>query len=215
MLKQLIEKNSCFILKFEDFEVVAKTDLRVKKTKLMIQQGFTKCINEKTFSKISIQDLTEAMMINKSTFYKYYEDKYDLREKMIAETIRNFSERLDVSFINPNQDLKSYEANLPKALLPIFHHREWLKVMWSPNIEVNVFEQMQNIVANKFIIGLYAENSEITAYDQLQANLFAASAMQVLLWWFEIKPTAPVTEIASIITKCLGTGTYYAFVQEK
>lgn len=190
---------------------MSKTDLRIKKTKMMIERGFVSCIKKQTFSKITVLDLTDAMMINKSTFYKYYKDKYDLRQHFIDSTLENFSQRLDLSFMNKNYDLKRYEADLPKALLPIYHHREWLKVMWSPNLEDEVFTKMQTIFAEKFKENVYSVDNELTVFHQLQANLFASSAMQVILWWIETNPSAPVDEIANIITRCLSTGFYYAF----
>ncbi len=48
-------------------------------------------------------------------------------------------------------------------------------------------------------------------YQELQARLFASSAMQVIKWWFEISPTTPVTEVSKIIAACLTSGTYVAF----
>ncbi|CAJ1179187.1 hypothetical protein LCR01_04330 [Companilactobacillus crustorum] len=82
--------------------------------------------------------------------------------------------------------------------------------MWSKNMESNVFEQMQDIFAKKFLVSLqqskYQKLSD--SYQELNANLFAASAMQVLKWWLETSPNSTSNEIAHIITTCIKSGTY-------
>ncbi|WP_431091281.1 TetR/AcrR family transcriptional regulator [Paenibacillus sp. 8b26] len=37
-------------------------------------------MQQKTFTKITVTDIINEAKINRSTFYKYYKDKYDLRE---------------------------------------------------------------------------------------------------------------------------------------
>ncbi|WEV51382.1 hypothetical protein OZX69_01260 [Lactobacillus sp. ESL0731] len=194
---------------------MTKEDLRVTKTKLVIQNGFAKCINDKPFSKITIRDLTDAMMINKSTFYKYYHDKYDLRDTMVRETLKAFSAYIDVSFLNPQNSnpFTSYQQQLPKALLPLLHHKSWLKTLWSDHLELDVFTMMQETFAAKFKDYILKIKQECTKYDKLQANLFAASAMQIIKWWFYESPDSSAQEIADIISKCLQFGSYVAFTK--
>ncbi|WP_203641174.1 TetR/AcrR family transcriptional regulator [Levilactobacillus andaensis] len=190
------------------------TDLRVVKTKETIKRGFLACIDKQYFSKLTIAELTNEMKINKSTFYNYYEDKYDLRLKLIESALESFSNSIDVSYLKltPSQ-IQNYEQKLPTALLPLFKQRATFLTLWSPKLESNVFEQMENIFVKKFFETLPAatpgENS--TQYQELHARLFAASAMQVIKWWFEVSPTTTVAEVSKIIAACLASGTYVAF----
>lgn len=190
------------------------TDLRVIKTRETIKRGFLACIDRQYFSKLTIAELTHEMQINKSTFYTYYEDKYDLRSKLIASALQSFSNSIDISYLKLTpSEIKNYEQKLPTALLPLFKQRATFMTLWSPKLESNVFEQMEKIFVEKFLAALAttppAENN--VHYQELQARLFAASAMQVIKWWFEISPTTPVTEVARIIADCLTSGTYVAF----
>ena len=190
------------------------TDLRVVKTKEAIQRGFLACIDKQYFSKLTITALTHEMKINKSTFYNYYTDKYDLRSKLIASALQTFSNSVDVSYLKLTPaKIQNYEQKLPTALLPLFQQRATFMTLWSPQLESNVFEQMETIFVKKFLA--VVETTTLTEsnmpYQELQARLFAASAMQVIKWWFEISPTTPVTEVAKIITGCLTSGTYASF----
>ncbi|WEV44008.1 hypothetical protein OZX56_01895 [Lactobacillus sp. ESL0684] len=188
---------------------MATEDLRVRKTKLTIQKGFAECISKKTFSKLTIQDLTQAMMINKSTFYKYYQDKYDLRDTMVQETLKSFVNYLNVSFLNPSKsdNLAHYRNRLIKILLPIFHHKDWLNILWSTNLELDVFNEMQTKLAQKFKTHILTNDHHDEKFNNLQANLYSASIMQILKWWFYESPTSSVENIADIIIKCLKNST--------
>jgi len=193
------------------------TDLRVIKTKAAIKQGFLACIDHQYFSKLTIHDLTSQMQINKSTFYNYYEDKFNLRSKLINDALQSFSNSIDVSYLKLTpSEIRNYEQKLPTALLPLFNQRAEFMTLWSPNLESNVFEQMERIFVKKFyeVLQTTAPRKQGQEYQELHARLFATSAMQVIKWWFEVSPTTPIEEVARIIANCLTSGTYVAFNPE-
>ena len=51
-------------------------DLRVLKTEELIRNTFLELLAQKEFTDISVKEITEKARINRSTFYKHYEDKY-------------------------------------------------------------------------------------------------------------------------------------------
>lgn len=64
-----------------------KTDPRITRTRKLISDAFIKLSQTKSFSDISVKDITEEAMINRATFYNHYLDKYDLLEKVVAEKL--------------------------------------------------------------------------------------------------------------------------------
>lgn len=67
-------------------------DLRYIRTRQMIKSAFLELMNTIGFEKITIQNLAEKAMINRSTFYLHYIDKFDLLDKVeeeMLEEIRN------------------------------------------------------------------------------------------------------------------------------
>lgn len=56
-------------------------DLRVTKTKQNIQSHFLDLLQSIDFQNITIKLLIKECQINRSTFYRNYEDKYDLIQK--------------------------------------------------------------------------------------------------------------------------------------
>lgn len=62
-------------------------DLRIRRTKKNIAEAFLNLLEAKPFEKIRVNDITAAAMINRSTFYLHYRDKYDLMESLQNEVI--------------------------------------------------------------------------------------------------------------------------------
>lgn len=55
-----------------------KIDLRIIKTKKVLFDALVTLMKKKNFDKIKISDICEVALINRSTFYAHYQDKYDL-----------------------------------------------------------------------------------------------------------------------------------------
>lgn len=67
-----------------------KTDLRIIKTLRQIDTALLENLKEHPFQKITIDMLCKSALINRSTFYKYYEDKYDLLERYVQRVLQDF-----------------------------------------------------------------------------------------------------------------------------
>lgn len=60
-------------------------DLRVRRTRHLLQQAFMELMMEKGFQSITVQDIAERAMVNRATFYDHFVDKYALLEHSISE----------------------------------------------------------------------------------------------------------------------------------
>ena len=78
-----------------------KTDLRIIKTKKILFETLLKLMKQKNFDKIKISDICEEALINRSTFYAHYQDKYELLDDLVED--------LKVSLL---KDLENYENNI-------------------------------------------------------------------------------------------------------
>lgn len=67
-----------------------KIDRRVRRTKRLLLQSLTKLMAEKSINKITVTELTQQADVNRSTFYLYYQDIYDMIDKIETEMIEEF-----------------------------------------------------------------------------------------------------------------------------
>lgn len=72
-----------------------KLDRRVKKTKKALLQALTKLMSKKKINSITVKELTDLADVNRSTFYLYYKDIFDMVDKVETELINDFSEAYD------------------------------------------------------------------------------------------------------------------------
>jgi len=81
-----------------------KKDLRVIKTENLLYTTLMDLLKEKAFEEIKVSDICSKALINRSTFYAHYNDKYDL----LAEFINNLKNNLTLEL---NKNEKSNECD--------------------------------------------------------------------------------------------------------
>ena len=62
-----------------------KEDLRIQKTRRDLRKSILNLLREKPLEKISVTEICDNAMINRMTFYKYYEDKFILLDDAFNE----------------------------------------------------------------------------------------------------------------------------------
>lgn len=62
-------------------------DARIRYTKEVIRRVFFKLLKEKSMNKITVTAICERAKINRATFYRYYDNPFDLLEKIEAELL--------------------------------------------------------------------------------------------------------------------------------
>ena len=78
-------------------------DARTRYTKMIIQEVFLNLLEEKNVERITVKEICEKAKINRATFYKYYDNAFDLLEKLENETMDKLKDELnalpDLTFI--------------------------------------------------------------------------------------------------------------------
>lgn len=92
-----------------------KKDLRVVKTKNLLYQTLIDLMKDKTFEEIKVSDICSKAMINRSTFYAHYEDKYELLVDFISNLKEEFINELNKN--NNNLNTREYYIKLIELFL--------------------------------------------------------------------------------------------------
>lgn len=102
-------------------------DARVRYTKAKIKEVFFDLIKEKPVAKITVKELCSMAEINRATFYKYYDNPYDLLNKVEGEVL----DRLEAEFAS----LKGADlVNIFKVILKdILQQKELYLLLFSEN----------------------------------------------------------------------------------
>lgn len=97
-----------------------QTDLRIRRTHRFLQEAMIELITEKGFDAITVGDIAERAMINRATFYRHYQDKYDLVVTIFEEAANHLME--DMKPLHKDIDLAEKEENLLEIWNQLFEH---------------------------------------------------------------------------------------------
>lgn len=104
-------------------------DLRITKTNQAIKDAFLSLRAKTDLEKIKVKDICSIAAINKSTFYKYYQDIYALSDKLEHDTIMLFLSTFtakDALFTDPYRFIMEFPVSLAfhkKLLTTLYRDR--------------------------------------------------------------------------------------------
>ena len=92
-----------------------KIDLRIIKTKKVLYQALENLMIDNSFEEIKVSDICSKALINRSTFYAHYTDKYELLDEYINSLKDDLQSELEKN-ININ-NTKEYYIEMIRLLL--------------------------------------------------------------------------------------------------
>src|SRR5438132_190753 len=94
-------------------------DLRVKRTHKLLQEALIELTAQKGFSAVAVSDITKYAGVNRATFYRHYEDKFDLLNHYVRTVYALLDSMPDAGLPIP-ADVSARSA--APGLVAIFEH---------------------------------------------------------------------------------------------
>ena len=98
-----------------------RDDRRTQYSKRVIREALFELMQEKPLNKITVKELCERADVNRSTFYAYYTDIYDLDRKLIKEFFR-----MQRSFINASLEILDKKPDVTNLTVKDFYEITYL-----------------------------------------------------------------------------------------
>ncbi len=147
-----------------------KMDLRVVKTQKVLYYALANLLKNKSFEEIKVSDICNEALINRSTFYDHYNDKYEL----LVDFINNDKQTLE-EYLNQNEHIyntKAYYMEMIKLLLDhieeqkdfyysvLVHNRNSIVMdifmdVITKDVEKRVKNEVQNKIPSEIITKFY------------------------------------------------------------
>lgn len=90
-----------------------KEDLRIIKTHKALTNSLYILLNNRSFGKITVNDLCEEALTSRATFYAHFNDKYDLLNSWLASLSKEFTNSIDIFALTD----KELQIQLNKIIL--------------------------------------------------------------------------------------------------
>ncbi|WP_218103959.1 TetR/AcrR family transcriptional regulator [Thermogemmatispora onikobensis] len=191
-----------------------KTDLRVRRTQMMLRKALIALIEERGFEAVTVGDIAERAMVNRTTFYLHYQDKYDLVTSIFKEAIDELSQSLGIPQEGPG---RVDPEQPPQTWVKLFEHfaeharmyRALLGQRGSPWFVAQMCEYIADLVHKR----LEASRQPFQRYRMPSAIAIAAVSnafIGMVTWWLEGELQYTPRQMASWFLRFALYGYYHA-----
>ncbi|CVY23325.1 TetR/AcrR family transcriptional regulator [Staphylococcus hominis] len=180
-------------------------DLRVQRTKKALITTFSDLLETKSFDNITIQDLCEKANVRRSTFYRHFNDKYDLLNHIVGTLIEYFR-TLHLPEIDPKDPRQFFNKFMKDILLFISDNKTMVKSV----ISINIYSEVYQILYNQ----IYAVVKQQIEFDKqigqfyidefIYGEFLTGGILSVILNWIQYGQQS-IDEVSSdIVTMICG-----------
>lgn len=149
-------------------------DLRVQRTRRLLQEAFVKLANDHDYHQITIRDITRQAQVGYKTFFRHYDSIEALAQAIIDNVLKDFA---GVSSIDP----LAIEKNTLVALrFAQKHNKLFMSILKSPL----AYTLLQPVIAQG-----HRDSEQFTLMSNLPKPLlqhhFSVSVASLIQWWLE------------------------------
>jgi AcrR family transcriptional regulator len=182
-------------------------DLRVMRTRKLIQKALIELAAEKGFASVTVRDITERAMVNRSTFYRHYLDKYDLLGKYLEEMFSLLDGQAEEES-NANPQARA-STELPAGLISLLRHiqanADFYRVMLSDKGEPAFCAQSFRKRIERGLHQMLPVAEGLPTPDSTPIDLIVNSVLHsgvgAILWWLENEQPISPEQMAVWLTR--------------
>ncbi|MFB9992655.1 TetR/AcrR family transcriptional regulator [Deinococcus oregonensis] len=178
----------------------ASVDLRVRRTRKHLKEALMELTREKGYAAVTVGDLTARAMVNRATFYRHYEDKYDL----VVDCLQDLLE--DVPPMDLGEALGMTSGEAPPTVVRFFEHvgrhAEFYCAMLRQGGMPSFGEHLRTLVEREVEREIAASlerlghGHTLTIPPGLLPNFVADAVVGMTVWWFEQERGPSAQEVA-------------------
>ncbi len=157
-------------------------DRRIKYTKGVIKDTFLNLLEEKDISNITVTEVCKIADINRATFYRYYDDCYDLLKKIqdeFMEELTNSSPMINL----PDESVYDFTYGVLKVFE---NNKKLITLLFNTNNNIYFLNEVLEYCYNKCVLkwsGLFPDyNKNMIEY---QTVFIFNGALGVINYWIK------------------------------
>lgn len=175
-------------------------DRRVLRTRKSLYEALISLTVQKGFAAVTVSDLTETAGVNRATFYRHFQDKFDLLDHYAEEVYRlldSSAQPLPGSASNPAEDA---EAGLVRMFEHIRANAPFYRVMLERRGDPGFAGIVQSFIQTR-ISQAVSKTVREQPVAQLVLSYIASGSVGITRWWLEHDVSLTSTEVAAISTQ--------------
>ena len=187
-----------------------KDDLRVIKTRKLMYQTLLELMKEKTFEEIKVSDICSKAMINRSTFYAHYEDKYELLVDFLSNLKEEFAHELNES-CKENLSIREYYIRLISLFLDHIDSKRDVYNSIMVNNRSSIMMDILLSVVNDDILKRFKENDiNLKVPTEVISKFYLGGVINIGMEWLSNSNKYTKEEILDYLELLIPDIDYYA-----
>lgn len=167
-----------------------KLDLRVVKTYKLLCNSLLDLLKYTSFDKVSVKDICKKAMVNRSTFYMHFEDKYHLLTYGLKGIIEQVT---DEDFKSDKMKELAYDV-FENVFASKFLYAEILLKDENSNLKTIFHNQIAQDIKEK--INQKSNAKEMSVTLTIISEFYAGGILSVISWWVKNDMSIPVEDIS-------------------
>ena len=176
-------------------------DRRVRRTKKLLLRSLTKLMLEKKINKITVTELTELADVNRSTFYLYYKDIYDMIDQIETDMFEELTAKLKKLYMPE----ATYD-NILSFFIYVFEfvreNSDFCKILLGPDGD--------STFLNKFKVAIMESQLPVTEMNGIGSRyympFFISGCIGAIQQWLEDDMQVPPKDIAVFVINLISDG---------
>ena len=178
-------------------------DLRIKKTYQALHTAFTTLLEEKNFEEITVNELCDAAMIRRTTFYKHFDDKYEYFQFYLTEISESLKSHITADTLL--KDPLTYSVNILHEMFQfVKSHKKLVDGLRNSNMMSFLYQSLQDLISKE--LGVFfstIQANPLTAKNELMISFYAGGLINVVYWWMNHPDNLNEEEIAEFLVKSI------------
>ena len=182
-------------------------DLRVQRTRNLIVEALIELTIQKGFAAVTVQDIVRRAGINRATFYRHYQDKFDLLDQY-AQAVYQLPDNLPDpgSPAGEGATVDKTISGLVRLLEHVRRHAKFFRVMLGkngdPEFAAKIRQYIQKRIRRSLPEALLSDENSADVY----LNYVSSGSVGVLAWWLENEMPYSPEQLAAILSRFIAAG---------
>ena len=190
-------------------------DLRVEKTEQALLNALFETLRTKDFGQITVQDLCDKALVRRSTFYRRFDDKYDLLKLLIQKLIFRVREKHSTT-LNPDDPRPHFEKVIRESLDYLYEHKPIVQNV----LTMALYDEVTDIIYEQLYEGMKAQiqfeirhGVEFNVDIDILADFIAGGILRTMYAWIQDGQERSIDDLTKeVVTILNGVHNYHCLL---
>jgi AcrR family transcriptional regulator len=174
-------------------------DRRIRRTRKLLWEALLTLLEEHSLEEISVTDICEEALLNRTTFYKHFENKYELFVYGMKYDQEPFEKKLLRAATSEEGERLSAQI-----LETLASHRHYYKLLLVGKEEKNLSTLLRHQIAEQIEAKLVQDQNEGHRFStplSIIAQFYAGAILALATWWLENEIPISAEELARHLSR--------------